>query len=205
MISSWYNQDTVKISWYHQNIIKISSSYRNIIMISSRYHDINIISSSYHQDIMISWYQQHIIKLSSRYHDTACVRSIPPIPCIGIGITPIPVSASICCIDTGIIISQYRHLHGWYLYLYCSNGIVVSVFYHYESQPCIGIDQAYLYCHIRKVVMQFIIDCSVLPMVISAYQTNGPLIHSHLYKITRTWCRSLHRDRLKSLGRYIQD
>ena len=131
MLSSWYNQDTVKISWYHQNIIKISSSYRNIIMISSRYHDINIISSSYHQDIMISWYQQHIIKLSSRYHDTARVRSIPPIPCIGIGITPIPVSASICCIDTSIIISQYRHLHGWYLYLYCSNGIVVSVFYHY--------------------------------------------------------------------------
>ena len=62
----------------------------------------------------------------------ARVRSVPPIPCIGIGITPIPVSASICCIDTSIIISQYRHLHGWYLYLYCSNGIVVSVFYHYE-------------------------------------------------------------------------
>ena len=94
----------------------------------------------YHQNIMkISWYQQDIIKLSSRYHDTARVRSVPPIPCIGIGITPIPVSASICCIHTGIIISQYRHLHGWYLYLYCSNGIVVSVFYHYESQPCIGI------------------------------------------------------------------
>ena len=88
---------------------------------------------------MISWYQQDIIKLSSRYHDTARVRSVPPIPCIGIGITPIPVSASICCIHTGIIISQYRHLHGWYLYLYCSNGIVVSVFYHYESQPFIGI------------------------------------------------------------------
>ena len=74
------------------------------------------------------------------------------------------------------------------------------------AHPIISdIVQAYLYSHIRKVVMQFIIDCSVLPMVISAYQTNGPLIHSHLYKITRTWCRSLHRDRLKSLGRYIQD
>ena len=80
----------------------------------------------------------HSIALHLRAHimfwntKIARVHSVPPIPCIGIGITPIPVSASICCIDTSIIISQYRHLHGWYLYLYCSNGIVVSGFYHYE-------------------------------------------------------------------------
>ena len=67
------------------------------------------------------------------------------------------------------------------------------------------IIQAYLYSSIRKVVMQFLLDCSVLPMVISAYQVLGPVTHRHLYKITRTWCRSLHRDRLKALGRFIRE
>ena len=63
----------------------------------------------------------------------------------------------------------------------------------------------YLYSVNPKVVMQFILDCSVLPMVISAYQVHGPTVHAHLFKITRMWCRSLHRDRLRALGRYIKD
>ena len=72
------------------------------------------------------------------------------------------------------------------------------------AQPILSdIIRAYLYATDTKVVMQFIIDCSVLPLVISAHQTHGQDIHKHLYKITRTWCRSLHRDRLRALGRYV--
>ena len=63
----------------------------------------------------------------------------------------------------------------------------------------------YLYSVSPTIVMQFILDCSVLPMVISAYQEHGPTVHAHLFKITRTWCRSLHRDRLRALGRYTKD
>ena len=57
-------------------------------------------------------------------------------------------------------------------------------------------------CENKELFCQFIIDCSVLPLVISSYQMYGPTIHEHLYYITRTWCHSLHRDRLRQLGRW---
>ena len=50
--------------------------------------------------------------------------------------------------------------------------------------------------------MQFFLDCSVLPLVISTFQTYGVIIHQQLFRISRTWCRSLHVARLKALGRY---
>ena len=49
---------------------------------------------------------------------------------------------------------------------------------------------------------QFIIDCSVIPEVIALTQTFGQIVLNHLFKVTRTWCYSLHRDRLKFLGRW---
>ena len=49
---------------------------------------------------------------------------------------------------------------------------------------------------------QFILDCSVLPEVVSAVQQYGKDILVHLYNITRIWCYALHRDRLKILGRW---
>ena len=60
-----------------------------------------------------------------------------------------------------------------------------------------------LYCTPEsRLFPQFIIDCSVLPEVITAVQINGKDILTHLYNITRIWCYSLHRDRLKILGRW---
>ena len=50
--------------------------------------------------------------------------------------------------------------------------------------------------------LQFLIDCSVIPEVISLTQKHGKVILQHLFKVTRTWCYSLHRDRLKLLGRW---
>ena len=49
--------------------------------------------------------------------------------------------------------------------------------------------------------VQLLLDCSTIPEVISAYQSHGPQVHDVLFQLTRTWCYSLHRQRLKLLGR----
>ena len=60
----------------------------------------------------------------------------------------------------------------------------------------------YLYSEDEEDRMQFIIDCSVLPLVIASYQLHGQIIHQQLFKISRTWCRSLHVARMEAFGRY---
>ena len=50
---------------------------------------------------------------------------------------------------------------------------------------------------------QFLLNCSVLPLVIRATQDHGYDIHHHCFRISRTWCRSLHLARLKKLGRFV--
>ena len=49
---------------------------------------------------------------------------------------------------------------------------------------------------------QFLLDCSILPTVIASVQQNGSRILHQLFTLTRIWCFSLHRDRLKLLGRW---
>ena len=49
---------------------------------------------------------------------------------------------------------------------------------------------------------QFLLDCSVIPQVIDLSQRHGKIVLHHLFKVTRTWCYSLHRDRLRLLGRW---
>ena len=49
---------------------------------------------------------------------------------------------------------------------------------------------------------QFLLDCSVLPEVIVSVQINGPEILNQLFDISRMWCYSLHRERLKLLNRW---
>ena len=51
-------------------------------------------------------------------------------------------------------------------------------------------------------LLQFILDCSVLPSVILATQTYGSMILNELFHLTRTWCFSIHRKRLQMLGRW---
>ena len=59
------------------------------------------------------------------------------------------------------------------------------------------------YCNPQsRLFTQFIIDCSTLPEVIATVQLCGKDILTHLYNITRVWCYTLHRDRLKILGRW---
>ena len=66
------------------------------------------------------------------------------------------------------------------------------------------IVERYLFSGVEDDCMQFLIDCSVLPMVITAYHAHGKTIHQQLFKISRTWCRSLHVARMKALGRYTK-
>ena len=48
----------------------------------------------------------------------------------------------------------------------------------------------------------FLIDCSTFPEVISLSQLHGQEVHDILFRVTRMWCFSLHKDRLKILGRW---
>ena len=54
----------------------------------------------------------------------------------------------------------------------------------------------------QKYQLQFMLDCSVLPSVIAAVQLHGPRILTSLFKLTRTLCHSIHRERMKLLGRW---
>ena len=67
--------------------------------------------------------------------------------------------------------------------------------------------------HLREILLtftapqhpqfcQFLMDCSVIHEVISFTQEHGQDKLYQLFKVTRTWCYSLHRDRLKMLGRW---
>ena len=52
-----------------------------------------------------------------------------------------------------------------------------------------------------KILMQFLLDCSSLPLVIEATQNYGQCILEYCFTISRTWCRSMHVSRMKYLGR----
>ena len=52
------------------------------------------------------------------------------------------------------------------------------------------------------VIVQFLLDCSVIPVVIDIVQVYGEEVLELLFKLTRTWCHSINITRLKKLGRY---
>ena len=54
-----------------------------------------------------------------------------------------------------------------------------------------------------EIFLQFLLDCSVLPVVIEAAQQHGEEIYNILFKATRTFCYSLYRARLKLLDQWI--
>ena len=70
-----------------------------------------------------------------------------------------------------------------------------------SSQPCKDIINFVKSAPITTF-MQFILDCSVMPQVISAKQIHGDSIHKILFKASRTYCYSMYRERLKRLDRW---
>ena len=53
-----------------------------------------------------------------------------------------------------------------------------------------------------KTIMQFLLDCSCFPEVVSLRQTSGLQLVTHLFYLTRSWCYSIHRARMNKLGLY---
>ena len=54
----------------------------------------------------------------------------------------------------------------------------------------------------EKQMMQFLVDPSSIPKVISCAQLHGDDIYNDIFYIGRTWCYSLHRERSKRLGKW---
>ena len=54
----------------------------------------------------------------------------------------------------------------------------------------------------EEEISGFLLDPSVHPETIRLHQLHGDIIHSDLFYLTRTWCHSLNKERLKNLGRW---
>ena len=54
----------------------------------------------------------------------------------------------------------------------------------------------------NKQLMQLLLDCSVLPEIIKAAQTHGDRVYSDIFFFGRSWCFSIHRERMKRLGKW---
>ena len=55
----------------------------------------------------------------------------------------------------------------------------------------------------KNYLLQFILDCSSLPKVIAANQVHGDVIYNEVFRLTRTWCFAIHRERLRIHGRWL--
>ena len=53
-----------------------------------------------------------------------------------------------------------------------------------------------------ELVLQFLLDSSAIPAVIASVQMNGDQVLNDLFYVGRTWCFSLHRERMKSLHKW---
>ena len=51
-------------------------------------------------------------------------------------------------------------------------------------------------------LVQFLLDCRVIPEVAALVMEHGDAILAPLYKMTRTFCYSIHMERLKILNRW---
>ena len=69
-----------------------------------------------------------------------------------------------------------------------------------QSPICLSIFESVLHSN-DDTKVQFLLDCSVIPTVIRASQDDNSIL-TLLFKVTRTWCYSMHRTRLKLLGRW---
>ena len=58
-------------------------------------------------------------------------------------------------------------------------------------------------CLPPDIFLQFILDCSALPHVISAADAHGSTLYYILFKATRTYCYSMYRTRKNLLGQWL--
>ena len=56
--------------------------------------------------------------------------------------------------------------------------------------------------HDEEKSVQFLLDCSTLPEVIALRQNQGDWVLDKLFYLTRTYCYSMHKARLRILGKW---
>ena len=54
-------------------------------------------------------------------------------------------------------------------------------------------------------LMQFLLDASVLPETQHLVRTTGVAVLYQIFSLTRTWCYSIHRERLKVINSLKED
>ena len=54
----------------------------------------------------------------------------------------------------------------------------------------------------NDLIMQFILDSSVIPIVITTTQLFGQHTRDRLLYLGRTWCYNIHRERMNQLGHF---
>ena len=69
-----------------------------------------------------------------------------------------------------------------------------------ESKQLLAIITSILLSVDETKVMQLLLDCTTLPEVIKCTQTFGTSTRDRLLYIGRTWCYSIHRERMTQLG-----
>ena len=79
---------------------------------------------------------------------------------------------------------------------------LVSVCLKQQNPVTHQIILSYLIHHQPPKLLGIILDSSSVPEVILAAQTFGNSVYDDLLYIGRTWCFSIHRERLKLLGRW---
>ena len=58
----------------------------------------------------------------------------------------------------------------------------------------------FILCGPTKMKMLLLLDCSAIPEVITASQKYGDYVFRDIFYVGRTWCFSIHRERMKRLG-----
>ena len=76
---------------------------------------------------------------------------------------------------------------------YCMNECITPSIRNIVTRHCTQLSATFC---------QFLVDCSVLPDVIRAVQLEGKEVLQQLFAITRTWVYTLHKERMKQLGRW---
>ena len=68
-----------------------------------------------------------------------------------------------------------------------------------QNQVSLSIINNTLATYSNDIIMQLILDCSAVPEVISSAQCYGDYVYNDIFYIGRTWCYSIHRERMKRL------
>ena len=69
-----------------------------------------------------------------------------------------------------------------------------------EHQDLKSIIYSIMYGQTVETIMQFLLDCSCFPAVISLKQNSGLQLVARLFYLTRSWCYSIHKSRMNKLG-----